>query len=794
MIGSLFQDLNFGVRMLAKNPGFTAVAVLTLALGIGANTAIFTVVNDFLLRPLPFGSPDRLVMVTPYTGDVSNSGHADPPSYRDWREQNHVFDDMAAWSLLADHFNLTGGDEPERIPGVRVSASFFPLLGIKPFLGRTFLPEEDTRGGNKVAMLSYELWRRRFGMQSDILGKEILLDGVRYNVIGVMPAGFRFSTTPDDVWLPLAELLEGGRGGWFLNVIAKLKPGVTLARAQAEMTAIADQLARQYPLNRGQKVRVGSLRERYSDDLRPALLALFAAVALVLLIACLNVANLLLARAASRQREIAIRVALGAGRLRIARQVLTESILLALLGGTLGLLLATGGVHALYAALPAPMHPLQTPGVDVHVLGFTLLVSLLTGIIFGMAPMGSTFSADLAQILRRGAGGPVGDPGRGWPRGFLVVSEVALAVVLLTGAGLLIKSFVRLSQVDPGFRAENVLTVSMTRTKPGDAAFYSGVLERVDALPGITAAGVVNILPLSGRQWGQNITIEGRSPRAPGDFIFANHRAVSLNYFRAMGVRQLKGRPFTAHDLYAPVAIINQTMARRYWPNEDPVGKRFLIGLPEQTHHWVSVVGVVGDVKHFGLDAEPLPEMYFLEWSSRTTLIVRAALPPENLVTTVRGIIHSVDPEQPVSDIRTMESIVSESVASRRITTMLASIFAALALVLAGIGLYGVISYSVAQRSHEIGIRIALGAERGQILLLAVGEAVKLTSIGLGIGLLAAFAFTRVLSSLLFAVGAHDPAIFLAVAVVFAAVAMLASYLPARRASKVDPIIALRYE
>jgi len=798
-MGTLLHDLRYGLRMLAKNPGFTAVAVLTLALGIGANTAIFTAANDFLLRPLPFSNSDRVVMVKRYFKSLPESGTNDPPTFKFWREQNHVFEDMAAWSVMKGYFNLTGAEGPERVPALQVTGEFFRVLGVKPALGRTFSPAEVLPGGDRVAVISHSLWETRYGGNSGILGKTIILDGKDYAVVGVLPAGFRFSTTPEEVWtpLPLAQYLDGGHGGEFLNVIALLKPGVTLAQAQADIEAITTPWARQFSDwgNGDQWVAVESARDRYARDLRPALLVLLVAAALVLLIACSNLANLLLARATSRYKEIAMRRALGASRAQIVRQMLIESSALALLGGPAGLLLAVVGTRVFYAALPTGWQPIARGGIDVRVLAFALVALLLTVFLIGMAPAWRATGFDLNEGLKEGLRNPLAGMSRRSFRAALVVGEVALAAMLLTSATLLIKSFARLSAVNLGFDSENVLTAELARTKGGEGAFYNDVVERLSALPQVRAAGTINFKPLyGGPAWGQDITIEGRPPRAPNDLIYAGHRCVSLGYFRAMGIPLLKGRSFAATDQDKDVAVISETMARRYWPVEDPVGKRFGVNCAGGLCLWKSIIGVVGDVKEDGATGEPAPLMYFLNTVPEMTLVVRAAQKPTNLVSDVRGIIRSVDRDQPIGSIRTMEKTVSESVAPQRLTMLIAGLFAALALLLAMVGLYGVISYSVAQRGHEFGIRMALGAERGDILKLVVGQGSKLTFMGVAMGILGALGLTRFVSSLLFGVKPTDPLTFLAVTLMLIAVALLASYIPARRATKVDPLVALRYE
>ena len=768
-----------------------------LGLGIGVTTTIFTAANDFLLRPLPFSKSDRVVMLKRYFKDLPQSGTNDPPTFEFWREQNHVFEDMAAWSMMLDHFNLTGAEGPERVPAKQVSASFFRVLGVKPILGRTFSVAEDKAGGNRVALISHSLWETRYGGNSDVLGKTIILDGKDYTIIGVLPAGFRFSTTPEEVWTPLAEFLDGGHGGEFLYVIALLKPGVTLAQEQADVEGITTPWARQFPDwgNGDQWVAVESVRDRFARDLRPALLVLLVAAALVLLIACANLANLLLARAMGRYKEIAMRRALGASRARIIRQMLSESSVLALLGGSAGLLLAFAGTHVFYAALPTGWQPIARGGIDARVLAFALATLLLTVFLIGMAPAWSATGFDLNEGLKEGLRSPLASMSRRSFRAVLVAGEVALAAMLLTGATLVIKSFARLSALNLGFNSENVLTVDLARTKGGEDTFYKDVLERLSALPQVRAVGAINFKPLyGGPAWGQDITIEGRPPRALNDFIYAGHRSVSLGYFRAMEIPLLKGRSFIATDHDKRVAVISETMARRYWPNEDPVGKRFGVNCARGGCTWNSVIGIVDDVREDGATGEPTTAMYFLETWPKMTLVVRAARNPTNLIADVRSIIRSVDPDQPLGGIRTMENIVSEFVAPQRLTMLISGLFAALALLLAMIGLYGVLSYSVAQRGHEFGIRMALGASAGDILHLIITQGLRLALVGIIVGMAGALALTRVLTSLLFGIMPNDPITFGAVAIFLVGVALLACYIPARRATKVDPIVALRYE
>ncbi|HVG22311.1 MAG TPA: ABC transporter permease [Blastocatellia bacterium] len=812
---TLLQDLRYGIRMLAKKPAFTAVAVLALALGIGANTAIFSVVNTVLLKPLPFKDPDQLMMVWE---DNTKLGFPKdtpaPANFVDWKDQNQVFDGMAA--IATQTFNLTGVGEPEKLEGLRVSANFFPLLGVEPSLGRSFLPEEDLPQGERVVIISHGLWQRRFGSDASIIGRPLTLNGQSYTVVGVLSKDFRFpdpfqsATEESAIWVPLAFSSEeaSNRGGHYLFVYARTKPGVTQKQAQADMDTIAARLQQQYPdTNKSVGAVVTSLHEQVVGDIRPALLILLGAVCFVLLIACANVANLLLARAAARQKETAIRTALGASRPRLVGQFLTESLLLAGLGGIVGLLLAAIGMRVLVALMPATLSQAKDVNIDAKVLGFTLLVSLLTGVIFGLAPALQASRPDLNESLKEGGKGTAG-VARARLRGLLVISEVALALVLLIGAGLLINSFLRLRSVDAGFNAANLLTmkVVLPRLKYPDpvkrTAFYDEMLRRIQSLPGVQSAGVITNLPLTFRGNNAGVTIEGRPEPAPDERPIVITRAISPDYFRTMNIPLLKGREFSPHDTpdAVGVVVIGETTARQFWPGEDAIGKRIKLGPFNSDEPWLSVVGVAKDVRQFELDIDPKPQVYF-PYSQMTytflaprDLVVRTAGDPLSLASAVRGEVWAVDKDQPVSNISTMEQILSNSVARQRFNMLLLAIFAGVALLLAAVGIYGVISYSVTQRTHEIGIRMALGATSSDVLKLVVWQGLKLVSVGVVIGLSSAFVLTRLMQSLLFGVSATDPVTFASISAALVAVAMLASYIPARKATKVDPMVALRYE
>ena len=803
---TLWQDLRYGVRVLIKNPGFAAVAVLSLALGIGANTAIFSLVDAVLLRPLPFHEPDRLVMVWEDASRVGfPRGYPAPANYADWKAQNQVFEDMAA--LSGRSFNLTGDGEAEKIDAQAVTTNFFPLLGVKPVAGRAFLLEEDRPEEDKVALVSFGLWRRRFGGDPGLVGKEILLDGQKFNVVGVMPEGFQFLGRDVDLWVPLrfGQRELANRSDHFLTVFARLKRGVSVAQANADIVAITQRIARDYPREAANlQAYVLPLREQLAGAVSRALIVLLVAVGCVLAVACANIANLLLSRAAARRREIAIRTALGAGRPRIVRQLLTESLLLAGLGGLCGLLLAHWSLAFLKMLVPEGMAAITSVKIDAQVLGYTLLVSLAAGVIFGLVPARQATKLDLNEVLKQG-GGRAGIGGHRGLRSALVVTEVALALVLLIGAGLMIRTIIRLQGLDPGFRPENVLVMGtvLPRQKyvelPKRSAFYQQVLERVKTLPGVVGAACTTSVPLVLRGGTNGFAIEGKPPAAGSD---ANHRQISPDYFRVMGIPLRAGRYFDEHDGTdsLPVAIINETMASKFWPNENALGKRFKVSGPKPDRPWLTIVGVVGDVRQMGLDVPVKAEMYFpyrqmdVFWAAPSQLAIRTAGDPMNVVAAVRREVWAVDKDQPISNVRTMEEILDGEVAPRRLQMSLLAGFAALALLLASIGIYGVLSYAVTQRTHEIGIRMALGARRRDVLRMVVGDGMRLALWGVGIGLAAALALTRMMASLLYGVTATDPSTFALVPVLLLFVALIASYIPARRATKVDPQVALRYE
>jgi putative ABC transport system permease protein len=819
---NFLQDLRFGFRTLAKNPAFTVVALIALALGTGANSAIFSVVNAVLLRPLPYGQPDRVMMVWGYnlkTGDKQYG--ISVPDFKDYRDQNSAFEQMA--SLAYEDFNLKSGDEPEHIQGTVVSSNFFDTLGVKAAIGRAFSAEEDRPGADRVVVISNGLWKRRFGEKQDILGQTILINGASFTVIGVAPANFQSPEKGDELWIPMS--FDGGdrmripsvaspedlvaRNRRFMKSVALLKPGVTPEQAQEQLKTIASNLERDYPdKNGGISVNAIPMTEQVVGDIRPALYILLAAVAFVLLIACANVANLLLARAASRQKEIAIRIALGAGRGRLIRQLLTESILLAIVGGAFGLALALAAIKLLVAINPANIPRLGEIDIDGRVLGFTFLVSILTGVIFGLIPALQATKPDLNETLKaEGARGSTGGIRKQRARSMLVISEVTLTVLLLISAGLMIKSFITLQKVSPGFNPDRVLTmqVNLPVTKYSEerqiASFYEQVLSRIEKLPGVQSAGASTIIPLMDRKFVRRITIDGRPPASPDERLSANHRSISPNYLQTMGIPLIQGRNFTDQDrdTSQPVIIINESMRRRYWPSEDPLGKH--ITLPTDGPISREIVGVVGDVKHTRLDTESGSEIYvpYLQKPYPFMgLVVRAIGEPTQLTSAVRAETLAVDSSQPVYDIKTMDQMLGESVSQPRLYTILLGVFAGVALALAAVGIYGVLNYSVNQRRQEIGIRLALGAQPGHILKMIVGQGMILTAIGLGIGLVAAlllaFFLTSRIEGFLFGVSSTDLSIFIGIPLLLGLVSLLSCYIPARRATKVDPMVALRAE
>jgi predicted permease len=804
----MFQDLRFGLRMLFKHKGLTAIAVLSLALGIGANTAIFSLVEAVLLRPLPFPEPDRLVMIWEDSSRKGSfRGNPAPGNYSDWRTQNQVFEEVAAFSGTS--LNLTGDGEPEKINAQVVTTNFFSVLGSQPALGRTFLEADGRLEAGKVALISYALWQQRFGSDANLFGKEILLNDQPFTVVGVMPAGFQLLGKEVDLWVPTTfsqrDLTD--RGSHYLTVIARLKVGVTLQQAQADIETITQRIARDFPRDAaGLWAFVLPLHEHLAGDLRLALMVLLAAVGCVLLIACANIANLLLARAAVRYKEIAVRTALGATRLRIVRQLLTESVLLASLGGVVGLLFAFWSFAFLKQLIPESMALSIKLGISAPVFSYTLLLSLLTGLSFGIAPALQAAKLDLNEALKQSGGRSGLGAGHRRLRGALVVVEVALSLMLLVGAGLLIQTFVRLRSLDPGFRSENVLTVTtnLPRSKyaelPKRMAFYQQVLERINALPGVTAAACTTAVPLTWKGGTNSFSVDGQTQMLGQSAL---HRQISADYFQTLGIPLRQGRHFNEHDgpESLPVAIINETMARQFWPDGEVIGKRFKLGSPDSPNPWLTIVGIAGDVKQMGLDASVKAEMYLpyqqVSYNisfAPNNLVIHTVGDPLSLVAALRQAVWAVDRDQPISNIQTMEEILASEVSQRRLGMSLLAAFAALALLLASLGIYGVLSYAVTQRTPEIGMRMALGAQPGDVLRMVLGEGMRLVLLGLGIGLSASFALTRVMANLLFGVSATDPITFIAITLLLIVVALLACYIPARRATRIDPMVALRHE
>jgi predicted permease len=807
------KDIRYGIRGLLKRPGFTAIAVITLALGIGANTAIFSLVNAVLLRSLPYRDADRLVMVWEDASFANFPRNTPAPAnFVDWRSQNQSFEGMAATTTRS--LNLTGEGEPEKIEANGVTANFFSLLGVQPTLGRGFIPEDDSPQGGKVAVVSYELWQRILGGEAGIVGKNILLNGEKYTVVGVTPAGFQFLDSEVNVWVPEAFTAEElrNRGGHYLTVFARLKPGVSLSQANADIHTITARIAHDYPDEAGRlSGYIVPLRDELAGEIRRPLILLLGAVGFVLLIACANIASLLLSRTAGRQKEIALRSALGAGRGRIVRQLLTESMVLAGAGGLLGIFCAVWSFAFLRQLIPESMALTTKLSLDWQMLSYTVLISLATGIFFGLLPALRASRLNLNEALKQGSGrGSVG-PGSNRLRNVLVTSEVALTLVLLIGASLLLQTFFSLRRQYAALDASHVLTLrtQLPRSKypetPQRSAFYNQVLDRVQTLPGVTAAGYTTTIPLVWKGGTSGFYPEGRSvaeAKASGLSFDSCHRQISAGYLKTMGIPILRGRSFddTDNEQSMPVAIVNETMAREYWPGQDALGKRFKVGDPDEQVPWLTIVGVAGDVHQMGADVPVKAEMYFpyRQGSSRfyapRDLVIRTSLDPLSFVAAVRREIRAVDADQPVSNIRTMDDVLSKEIAPRRIAMTLLMTFAGLALLLASIGIYGVLSYFVAQSTPEIGVRLALGAQQSDVLKLVVSRGMKLALAGLAIGLVAAFLLTRLMTSLLFGVSATDATTFVGVSGLLLAVALLACYIPARRATKVDPLVALRYE
>ena len=815
---TLIQDLRYGARMLLKKTSFSAVAVLTLAMGIGANTAIFSIVNSLLLRPLPYRDSERLAIIWTHSpGANVAQDWPSPGQFSAIKSQTSVFEELAL--AQGDNVILTGRGEPERLGVIRTTSVMFSLLGTQPLLGRVFLPEEDTPGKQQPAViLSYSLWQRRFGGDPKVLGESLRLDGSNYTVVGVMSPDFSLgyevmptvgSVAQAELLLPLPLSADrmNNHGDENYNVLARLKPGATIAQARTELALTVRRLEQQnpenYPASRRFSFSVRPLLEQVVGDVRLPLLVLLGAVGCVLLIACANVANLLLARAATREKEMAIRSALGAGRWRIIRQLLVESVLLASVGGASGLLLAVWLLAGLRWFDPGSIPRLQTIGIDGRVLAFTFAVAVLTGILFGLAPALRSSMAPLSETLKEGGRSLV--EGHHRLRNLLVIAEIALSLVLLIGAGLLIRSFIRVLQVEPGFATRNLLTLRLTTTgttyedKERRLIFYQQLWERIRRVPGVEAAGGVSALPLTGGiGWG-GITIEGYNPASGQSMIQADLRAASVGYFETMRIPLISGRFFTEQDTKesAQAVIVDENLARTYWPGTVPIGRRLKMGGANSKAPWLTVIGVVGNVKHYALDADSRVALYLshLQFTINSlSVAVRTTNDPLSLAAAVTREARAIDPNVPIYDVKSMEQLLSASLARRRFAMLSLVLFAALAVLLASVGIYGVMSYMVAERTREIGIRMAMGAETRNVLKLVIKQGMSLAGVGVGIGLAGAAVMTRVMTNLLFGVRASDPLTFAVIALLLVAVALLACYLPARRAAKVDPMVALRHE
>jgi putative ABC transport system permease protein len=809
MLG-LVKDIRYAFRTLAKSPGFSLVAVGVLALGIGANTAIFSVVNSVLLRPLPYRNPDRLVVLWESNARQGwNRVGVSGATYTDWKEQSSVFEDMSLHEPGSG--TLTGLGEPEQIPGMRVTTNFFSLLGAKAQLGRLFTAEEARGGRHNICVVTDGFWRRRLGSDPNAIGKTYRVDGLLYSVVGVLSPDFQLPI-PSEAFVPWpADELRGTRrDARQFGVFARLKPGVTLAQARAEMSNVAGNVAARNANMRDWGVTIAPLKDTLVESIRPALVVLVGAVAFVLLIACTNIANLLLARGAGRMKEVAIRTAAGASRGRLIQQFLAESVVLGVAGGALGLVAASWGVRVLAAVVPAHLRvegsstPIAIPeaAIDGWVLLFTAAVAIGTGLLFGIAPALAATKVSPGEALKEG-GRSASAGGHRRLRSALVIAEVALALVLLTGAGLMIRSFHRLQQANPGFRPDHVLSVEMelptdTRYRKDEERprVFQRFLEAVQALPGVRSAALTHIVPLTEYEDRTSFEIQGRTAATAGQRMEADYRAISPDYFRTLGIPLVSGRAFNDLDTRDKpcVVVVDQALARPYFPNDNPVGHKLVFAGWRTT---CDIVGVAGEVKHGGLNKQARPTLYFpylIGSEIRMSLVVRTAADPKTFANAVKRAVWSVDPDQPVYNVKTMDELVTESAAAPRFTLVLLGAFAALALALAAIGIYGVMSYTVSQRRHEMGIRIALGASTSDVLRLVVGGALRMTLAGLAFGLVGALALTRALGSLLYGVSATDPATFLAVAAVLACVALAAAYLPARRATRTSPIVALRYE
>lgn len=807
-MGILWQDLRYGFRMLIKNPGFTLVAVLAIALGIGANTTMFSTVNALLLRPFSFDHQDRLMMIWERVPEAGfRRGSVAPGNFADWRDQSRSFDAVAAVHKRA--FNLTEGDHPERVSGARVSPEFFAALSVKPMRGRVFTNEEGQMGREQVALVKESLWERRYASDPNLVGRQIMVDGRSFTVVGILPKDFNFPVNGSELWTPLAfdAKEQGQRAGHYLEVVARLKTGVTREQAQSELESIAQRAEQQFPdTNTGRSAFVEGLNESYTRGSRMYLNVLMGAVVFVLLIACANVANLLLVRSTSRQKEIAVRMALGGSRWRLIRQLLTESIVLALIGGGLGLLFSVWGIEFIKGGIP-PGFTRYIPGwekmqLDSSVMLFTLVVTVLTGAVFGLAPALQATRLNLNESLKESGKGASSGASRNRLRSLLVISEVALSLVLLVGAGLMIRSFVQLMRSDLGVNASNVLTMelSIPRLKYPEEQhrinFYQELVGRVRNLPGVTEAAAVNFVPMGRSSSSVNFRVDGQAPPLKGKEPLADYRVVTPGYFGAMGTPVRQGRVFTDQDKKGSplVVIISEQLAQRHFPAGDALGRRLIISEEEGP---LEIVGIAADVKDDDLSEEPEMTAYrpFMQepwWSM--ALVARTSSEPTQFAQAIRNEVRAVDSEQPVYNIKTMEQVVEESISAKRLAMLMLGFFAFGALLLAAIGIYAVMSYSVTSRSHEIGIRMALGAQPDDILRLIIRQGLALTLIGVVLGLAGAFALTRAMTEILYGVEATDPLTFGGISLLLSLVAFAACYIPARRATRVDPMIALRYE
>jgi putative ABC transport system permease protein len=806
---SLIRDVRFSLRTMAKKPGFTAVAIIIMALGIGANTSIFSLVRVVLLRPLPFAHPDRLAMVwedAAYIGFPKNTPA--PANYVDWKDRNEVFEDMAA--VTERDFNITGDGEPEKVYAYAVTGSFFSVLGVEPALGRVIGLDDDRPEAGKVAVISYALWQSRYAGERGIVGRELLLNDEKYTVVGVMPRGFQFLDPDIRLWVPASfpSRQLTNRRAHYLQVVARMKPGVSVAQANENIKGIMAQIARDNPNEAGRLgANVVSLSDELIGETRRPLIVLLVAVAFVLLIASANLANLLLSRSLGRSKEIAVRTALGASRGRLVRQLLTESVMLSFAGGAAGVIVSVWSFEFLRHLIPPGLSLFVDLKIDTTVLVFTLMLAVITGIVFGLAPALQTSRVDLNEALKQGGGRTGLSAGHRRLQNAMIVGEVALAMVLLIGAGLLIKTFSRLHDQYSSLRAESVLALrtqlpdSRYKDPQHRSAFYEQVLERVSALPGVASAAYTTSVPLDWKGGTNGIQIEGRAVEQDVQYD-ANHRQISPDYFKVMGIALKEGRGFNESDneKSQPVAIVNEAMAREFWPGEDVIGKRFTSGRAGRDP-WITIVGVVANIKQMGADKPVKAEMYMpyqqvgdQPWYAPRDLVVRASVDPMSLVAPVTARVHEVDPNQPVSNVLTMKDVLGREFGQRETGTTLLGVFAILAMLLAAIGLYGVLSYFVSQRIPEFGVRMALGAKTFNILWLVLKRGMGLVSVGIAIGLAAAFALTRLMQSLLFEVSATDPKTYLVIALLLSGVAFAACVIPARRAMKVDPMTALRYE